>query len=185
MEKRELRNIVRELKKRYSHNELIEMSLSIVLTLEQRLMKEDGYKTILLYHSLPDEVFTHQLIDNLFKIGKKVLLPTVVGNDLELHEYVGAHHCEISEQFSIKESNGPLFCEYDKIDIAIIPGMAFTNTGDRLGRGKGYYDRLLPKLKCPLLGLAFPFQVVDNIPCESHDVKMDEIVTSTLLQSSY
>ena len=54
--------------------------------------------------------------------------------------------------------------------------MAFTPNGRRLGRGKGYYDRMLPKLKCPLIGLAFPFQIIDDMPCEPHDVSMNEVI---------
>lgn len=109
-------------------------------------------------------------------MGKMVLLPTVVGDELELHEYLDEKAFSTSPSFDIQESTGPLFTDYAKIDLAIIPGMAFTPQGDRLGRGKGYYDRLLPQLTCPLIGLAFPFQMVDSIPTEDHDVKMDEVI---------
>lgn len=154
------------------------MSRNAVSALEERIMKKDGCKTILLYHSMPDEVYTHDLIKSIHTKGKKVLLPTVVGNELELHEYEGESYFETSKQFSIQESTGRLFKDYDLIDLAVIPGMAFTLQGDRLGRGKGFYDRLLPKIKCPLIGLAFHFQIVDTIPCESHDIRMNEILIS-------
>lgn len=142
----------------------------------ERIKKEENCKTVLLYHSLPDEVDTHRLIDQASQLGYKVLLPTVVGNDLELHEYTGTAALRASAAYGIQESTGDLFADYASIDLAIIPGMAFTEDGKRLGRGKGYYDRLLPMLKCPLVGLAFPFQMLDDIPCEEHDISMDEVI---------
>lgn len=140
------------------------------------LPTEENRTTILLYHSLPDEVNTLPLIRQLHAEGHTVLLPTVVGSNLELHAYTGDTDLTTSANFGIAESTGPLFTDYTNIDLAIIPGMAFTPDGHRLGRGKGYYDRLLPQLSCKKIGLAFPFQIVDHIPCESHDIKMDMVV---------
>lgn len=177
MEKRQLRAQQRELKSHYSPEQLIAMSQSITSSLADYLKKKEGINTVLLYHSLPDEVFTHNLLKRLRANGKKVLLPTVTGADLELHEYLSDDNCHLEHSYNIKESDGPLFTDYASIDIAIIPGMAFTKRGHRLGRGKGYYDRLLPKLSCPLVGLAFPFQIVDSIPCEPHDVLMDYVIS--------
>lgn len=143
----------------------------------ERITKEENCQTILLYHSLPDEVNTHDLIRILYAQGYTILLPTVVGCNLTLHVYEGEDTMNIGLAYGIQESLGKLFTEYSHIDLAIIPGMAFTQQGDRLGRGKGYYDRLLPQLTCPLIGIAFPFQLVPAIPTESHDIQMTEIIT--------
>ena len=144
----------------------------------ERIQKEDGIHTILLYHSLPDEVSTHDLIRILFAAGKTILLPTVTGDTLTLHRYEGETSLTIGTSFGIQESQGPLFNAYTQIDLAIIPGMAFTLQGDRLGRGKGYYDRLLPHLTCPLIAIAFPFQILPSIPTEPHDIRMTEVLTT-------
>ena len=128
---------------------------------------------------MPDEVCTHDLIRTLYAQGKTVLLPTVVGDELSLHIYEGEDSLTIGKSFGIQESKGLLFNDYSRIDLAIIPGMAFTLQGDRLGRGKGYYDRLLPHLHCPLVGIAFPFQILSFIPTEPHDIRMTEVVTGT------
>ena len=173
--KSELRKIIREQKKRHSIEELTILSQKIVSTLMDDIRKHD-FQVVLLYHSLPDEVCTHSLLDTLLKMGKTVLLPTIVGDDLELHEYIGSHAVTASVAYGIQESTGAQFTDYQQIDLAVVPGMAFTPSGNRLGRGKGFYDRLLPKLQCPLIGLAFPFQMVDSIPCESHDVKMTKVI---------
>ena len=101
----------------------------------------------------------------------------MAGEELELHRYQGEQELAMGTSFGIQESIGPLFTDYEHIDLAIIPGMAFTPQGHRLGRGKGYYDRLLPHLHCPLIGLAFPFQILPSIPTESHDICMNEIIS--------
>lgn len=155
----------------------MDISKRITSKLLNRILEKDDINVVLLYHSLPDEVNTHSLIRDLHDNGKKVILPTVIGDDLELHEYVDDESFVLSSSFNIQESNGPLFTDYSSIDLAIIPGMAFTPDGVRLGRGKGYYDRLLPKISCPFWGLAFPFQIVNYIPAETHDVRMSDVLT--------
>lgn len=172
--KKELRRLVRSAKAAYSPDQLREMSRPII----DRLTAHPLYQrasTILLYHSLPDEVFTHALISEACQT-KRVLLPTVVGDHLELHEYspTSATH---EGAFSIVESEGALFTDYPAIDLAVIPGMAFDSAGNRLGRGKGYYDRLLPHLTCPLIGICFPFQLLPHIPSEPHDRPVDEVIS--------
>lgn len=179
MTKQELRQLIREQKGRHTAEELQTASQAIASTLLNYIQQQQKSNVVLLYHSLPDEVCTHELIHTLAAAGKTVLLPTVVGNDLQLHEYTGNHQLSASATFGIQESEGPIFTDYAKIDLAIVPGMAFTPQGDRLGRGKGYYDRLLPHLHCPLVGLAFSFQIVPNIPCEPHDIRMHTIITET------
>ena len=76
------------------------------------------------------------------------------------------------------EPTGPLFADYSKIQLAIIPGMGFDRQGNRLGRGKGYYDRMLAKLSHAYkIGVCFPFQLFDKIPTDIYDITMDEVLT--------
>ena len=77
---------MRTYKERFSPDELLAMSTHITEPLAQYLIKKDGISTILLYHSLPDEVSSHQLIEHLLNAGKRIILPTVIGDELELHE---------------------------------------------------------------------------------------------------
>ena len=173
--KTEIRKQIRLLKKQYNAEELKEMSRNAI----QRIEAHPSFlsaKTVLLYSSLADEVDTKPLISK-YAAKKTILLPTVVGDDLELHVY----HAESETKkgvFGIEESKGPLFTDYATIDLAVIPGMAFDRNGNRLGRGKGYYDRLLPKLNGKKIGVCFSFQFLDSIPCEKHDIPMDEIITT-------
>lgn len=133
--------------------------------------------TLLLYYSLPDEVPTPALIASL--ADKRIVLPRVVGDELELRVYTGPQDLAMSEDFHIMEPVGAVFKDYASIDLAIIPGMAFDSCGNRLGRGKGYYDRLLSHAAfrgMRKLGLCFDFQYLAEIPVEQHDLPMDEIV---------
>lgn len=65
----------------------------------------------------------------------------------------------------------------ENIDLVLVPGVVFSKDGHRIGFGKGYYDRLLKTLKCPKIGIAYDFQIVENILGEPHDVPMDIIVS--------
>lgn len=170
MTKKELRQLIRSRKALCLTDERERLSLEICQRVQETPQWQDA-KVVLLYHALPDEVNTKPLLN---AIGKRILLPVVVGDDLEVREYDGT----TSEgAFHIQEPMGNAFTNYDQIDLAIIPGMAFDHAGHRLGRGKGYYDRLLPRLSHAYrLGICFPFQLLNDIPCESHDITMHEVI---------
>lgn len=134
--------------------------------------------TILLYHSLKDEVDTHTFIQKWSK-EKNILLPVVMGEDLELRRYTGPQDLAVGS-YGILEPTGEIVTSYVSIDLIIVPGVAFDKLGHRLGRGKGYYDRLLPKIpQAYKIGICFPFQLLEEIPAEPFDICMDEILTFT------
>lgn len=176
MDKHALRQIIKERKKKFSVAELIMQSMDITLLLEKHHLYQTA-RTLLLYNSMPDEVNTHGLIASLHKQGRCVLLPRMKNEEeLELVKYRGKLGLRISERYGILEPDGEPFNDYESIDLAIIPGMAFTPGGGRLGRGKGYYDRLLAKMPTVYkLGLCFPFQIFDSIPTDMNDMPMDEV----------
>ena len=173
--KPELRREIRRRKAACSPEQLQQLSAEVT----RRLLSTPRWqqsRTLLLYHSLPDEVSTSALIQSAVEQGKRVLLPVVVGDDLELREYCG-QGCLAEGAFHIQEPQGEAFEDYPAIDLAVIPGVAFSPEGARLGRGRGYYDRLLPRLsaahKC---GICWPFQLLPELPTEPHDVRMDEVI---------
>lgn len=132
-------------------------------------------QTVLLYHSLPDEVDTHPFIRK-WSGKKRILLPVVQGEELELRIYKGEETL-VTGAYGIGEPTGETFTDYAAIDLVLVPGVAFDRKGNRLGRGKGYYDRLLPHLPAARkIGICFPFQIVEEVPAESFDIRMDEIV---------
>lgn len=132
--------------------------------------------TLLLYYSLNDEVDTHAFVQKWSR-SKRILLPVVTGDDMELRVYTGPEDLAIGA-YHIEEPTGELFKDYQQIDLIVVPGVAFDLQGNRLGRGKGYYDRFLPRVPMAYkIGICFPFQVVKEIPAEPFDIRMDEIVT--------
>lgn len=125
---------------------------------------------------MKDEVQTHSFIEK-WRAEKKIILPVVIGDILELRLYSGPADLKPGP-YGISEPTGELFTDYSSIDIAIIPGVAFDLAGHRLGHGKGYYDKLLPQLTTATkIGICFPFQVVEEVPTEPFDRKMDIIIT--------
>lgn len=173
MDKKTLRGEVRRLKLLYTSTQLAQMSASVIQKLKLNTHFQTA-QTICIYNSLPDEVDTHALIEEL-KLQKRILLPSIQDGDIVLHEYASSD--ALAEgHYGIQESQGRAFTDFDSIDLVVVPGMAFDAHGNRLGRGKGYYDRLLPKVRAHKIGLCFDFQYVERIPHDIHDVKMDEVI---------
>ena len=131
--------------------------------------------TLFIYHSLPDEVDTHEFVQK-WSEKKTILLPVVVGDELEIRKYTGPEDLATSS-YGIEEPIGEVFTDYSSIDLIAVPGVAFDNNGNRLGRGKGYYDRLIPHIPSAYkIGICFPFQIVEEVPAEPFDIRMDEII---------
>lgn len=139
-------------------------------------------KTVFFYASFRSEVETLSMIKESLKIGKKIVLPKV---DKERHRLKLHEIKDISElspgYIGIPEPSlsGERLVTLDDIELVIIPGAAFDYSGNRLGYGAGYYDILLSEgnRKVPVIALAYEEQLVDKIPSEVHDVKVDMIVT--------
>lgn len=177
MKKTELRSLIRSQKRSFSAAQLAAMSEEICnRVLASAWWQEAG--TLLLYYPLPDEVDIRPLIQEAYRGGKRVLLPVCKGEELELHIYEGEDSLA-SGAFGIMEPTGPLFVpeDYPDIQLAIVPGMAFDREGHRLGRGRGYYDRFLPKLSAStrLLGICFPFQLQDSVPTDIYDIPVQKV----------
>ncbi|MDD2277529.1 MAG: 5-formyltetrahydrofolate cyclo-ligase [Bacteroidales bacterium] len=132
-------------------------------------------KTVLAYWSLPKEVETHRFVDKWYK-HKTIILPLVVGDILELRVYSGPDCMVVGPSFGILEpQKGEIFTE-QSIDFGIIPGMAFDLKGNRIGRGKGYYDKLLKTISVPKFGVCLSFQLVDSVPVDHYDITMDRVI---------
>lgn len=132
-------------------------------------------KDLLVYHSLPDELSTDGLIGK-WHASKRLYLPRVAGDDLEILPYDSDNLQEGA--FRISEPTGDNITDPCKIDTVIIPAVAYDRHGNRVGRGKGYYDRLLGRMPDAVkIGICYDFQIVDEIDSEPHDIKVDIIIT--------
>ncbi|MDE7377561.1 MAG: 5-formyltetrahydrofolate cyclo-ligase [Paraprevotella sp.] len=176
MDKQQLRQYIRTKKAGHTQEERLRESTEIERLLEMHPYFQKAH-TILAYHALPDEVQTKNLLTR-WSGEKRFILPVVKGNDLELRIYKGESNLHTGA-FGIPEPEGDAFTDLAELDLALIPGMAFDPSGHRLGRGKGYYDRLLARLRpyrIPTMGICFSYQKVSFVPTEEHDIPMDRIL---------
>ena len=173
MDKKELRLHIKTLKKQHSKDELKRQSELILEKLENNKSFIEA-KTVMLYSSLPDEVQTHGFLAK-WRNEKKIILPTVVGDDIIPVELTKDTDFAIGD-FNILEPQNEAYT--GTYDLIVVPGVAFDKNGNRLGRGKGYYDRFLCKhLEVKRIGICFDFQFVDEVPTEDNDIKMHEVLT--------
>jgi 5-formyltetrahydrofolate cyclo-ligase len=130
---------------------------------------------IALYYSTKDEVDTHDLILYSLLQDKIVLLPKVIGKEMIFIKIDETTRYETSN-FKIREpiSNEPYL---GKIDLFIVPGVAFDINGNRLGYGGGYYDKYLKDTNASTIGICFEEQITDEIETEEHDIKVNIVQT--------
>ncbi len=166
-----IRQQIKNLKKSISESNKKEATLLVASAIEQ-LPCFKSASNILLYHSLPDELNTHNMI-NKWSASKSIFLPRINNYNLEI---LHANNTQLGA-FNIQEPVGSTTVPLSTIDIAIIPGIAFDINGIRLGRGKGYYDRLLCQNKVIKIGICYDFQLYNELPSAPHDIPMDIIIT--------
>ena len=148
------------------------------------LINSDIYinaKNIFIYISFGSEVETKKIIEHAISIGKNIYVPKT---DKSIKEMIAVkiHNFDnmTVDKWGILE---PTIVDKNlvgnKFDLIIMPGVAFDITGNRIGYGGGYYDKYIYKLKSKptLLALAYEFQIINNIIAESHDIKLDYIIT--------
>ena len=133
----------------------------------------------MVYISTQSEVKTTTLINYLHKTGALVCVPWVRGNDI-VPVILKKGHPVKKDAYGIKVPITKIkLTDIKKIDAVVAPGIGFDRHGNRIGFGKGYFDRFLKKLpkKTVKAALAFSCQIVKKIPAEIHDIKMDIIAT--------
>ncbi|OAV70599.1 hypothetical protein Barb4_01241 [Bacteroidales bacterium Barb4] len=164
----------------YTRQWLSEHSAKVLNRLEQTALFRRA-ACVALYHAIR---FEPETVGFLAKWAdrKTILLPVIMENDLRFYPYT-SDHALTTGAFGIRE---PLRnTSYDTsavstvIDLIVVPGIAFDRRCNRLGRGKGYYDRFLSSLPAttPKLGVCFNFQLLDNLPAEPFDIPMDGVIT--------
>ncbi len=142
--------------------------------------------SILTYAALPEEFSVDQFIQQALKSEKKVFLPKSFPHDCSMEFYALKNHLPYSQQliygsYGIREPLSTLEkYEASTETLILIPGLAFTRTGQRLGRGKGFYDRFLSRLpthNCTFMGVCYQWQILEQLPTEKTDILLDCILT--------
>ena len=176
--KQELRKQVKEAKRLLTDAQK-QQQADNAFSIIENLHEFSEAKTILIYHSLPDELPTKQVIEHWSKI-KNLLLPRVDGDDLRLFAYDPqkleyGNYGIVEPQLTNEEWN------IKDVDLVIVPAVAFDAQGHRLGRGKGFYDRLLSSSSAIKIGVALDCQMTYCVPNDAHDINMDIVVSNTTL----
>lgn len=176
LDKQALRKYIKDKTAKLSDAQRYELSSLILEKLEYHPIFQAA-KTVMLYYSLPDEPHTHEFLAR-WAGRKRIFLPVVKGTDIEVRRYTQSS--EMREgAFHIDEPTGEAFTQLGDIDLVVVPGVAFDRCGNRLGRGRGYYDRFLSQeaiCHAYRIGICFPHQVVRSIPTEPHDAVMNEVL---------
>jgi 5-formyltetrahydrofolate cyclo-ligase len=175
----EVRQRIREALGKISLAVRLAESLELCARLEPQLQSAHR---ILFYAPLADELDVWLLLEKLLPAGKICALPAF---DAAVQFYVArrVRNLEtdiVTGKFGVSE---PLpGCDpipLDQFDLVLVPGVAFDRHGNRLGRGRGFYDRILAQTTGVKCGVAYDFQLLENIPTEAHDAKVDFVFTPT------
>ena len=182
-QKKLLRQEVKRLKELLTDDDLLRKSAHVWTKIEENPRFIQA-KSVLLYWSMRGEVHTHDFIRR-WQNEKTIILPVVDGYRLRLALFEGEQSLRQNTVMQLYEPQGNDYPLPQTIDLAIVPGVAFDRCHHRLGRGCGYYDRLLPQLNTYNIGVCFDFQLFDTIPYEENDVAMDEVANDNFFRSPY
>ena len=130
--------------------------------------------SVMAFVGFKGEPDTDPLFARLAVDGKRLLLPRVEASGIVAAD---GNTPWVASKFGVQEPSGPAV-GVDEIDLVIVPGLAFTPAGDRLGYGQGYYDRLLPTVSAPTVGVCFDDQLVDELPVAAHDVRVGAVISA-------
>ena len=143
-------------------------------------------ESILAYAALPKEFSLDLLIPQALETEKKVFLPKSFSHNYSMEFYQLKNHLPYEQQvvkgnYGIREPI-PGLSKYEDAakTLVLVPGLAFTRTGQRLGRGKGFYDRFLAQMnpqQCVFMGVCYQCQILELIPTEETDIQLDFLLT--------
>lgn len=139
---------------------------------------------VMIFMDFRKEVETKPIIEWLWHNNRQVVIPRVKKGSpiLELCLIDSFADMDLSPLGILEpKASHDTFVKPDQIDFVFMPGVAFTESGERLGYGGGYYDQLIPLMKAtvPKIALAFDLQIVDSLPVEDHDIRIDGIITES------
>lgn len=173
--KQTTRRVILRKRNRLSREEIIEKSKII----KEKLFNLDEYKkskTIMFYVSFGSEVNTLDMIKESLK-NRTICVPVIEGNKLIASVIKDIKELNKKNKYGISEPSKINKIDKDKIDLIIVPGIVFDKRNHRIGYGKGYYDNFLRNFKGKTIGLAFKMQILEIIPRNEWDVKLNKIIS--------
>ena len=175
MDKTALRRAIREKKRAMTEEEITSRSKR----LEELFLASEAYrnaKTVYGYLPYNQEVRTVPMLEQAIRDGKRVAVPKVYGDTMRFIYLDDLSQVEKSEM-GIPEPILDMPVAEDKTALVLMPGLAFTKQGDRMGYGGGFYDRFLTdEPEHPTLALCYDFQIVESLPTEEFDIPVDTVL---------
>lgn len=178
--KHQLREMLKSHLKEMSPDAIQHQSELIIEHLK-RIYTPETPSTIMLYMPMPSEVNVMDLLKLWVETGQRVCVPVV---DWDTRKMVAKQIQSIDQpmkklKFGLQEPESGVVVDPAEIDFIVVPGLGFDDKGARLGRGGGFYDRFLSKLPDEAIrcGVCFDCQMVEQIPVEAHDIRMNLVVT--------
>lgn len=185
MNKNELRDAMKEERRSLS----TEFTKAASGKISDTLINLDCIKNaehIMVYLSAFKEPDTFKLVEKLLDAGKEISVPISNTDTFTIApSLIKSLDVLKKGAYGIYEPKEIISVPISAIDIALIPGIAFSKAGDRLGFGKGYYDRFLEEFAGVKIGIGYDFQVCDTIPVSAHDIKMDMIITEKRIYNDF
>ena len=171
--KQSVRHEIQSIRQHFHTPDVVEQSAQIVARIES-LPEFQQAKVVMLYYPKGHEVDLRAILQH-YGDTKTLLLPVTRHNGLEVRPYLGEDHMTLGK-FGVMEPDSPTYI--GPIDIVLVPGVAFDDQCYRLGRGGGYYDRFLERLVGgKRIGVAFDFQILEVVPHNWLDARMDGVVS--------
>ncbi len=180
--KDEIREQNKNLRKNMSRNDAETKSLAAAkLFLQSEIYRMS--RQIMLYMPLGNEVDLTKVKNVALADGKRVVLPVTERNTgIITPIYVDKKTMFKRGSFSVMEPQSTDIADMAMTEVVLVPGIAFDKSGARVGFGKGCYDMLLERYNGVKIGVCYDFQICDEIPADTHDVRMDYILTETGLK---
>lgn len=178
MEKKELRKEIKNRFRLLEREKFAEKSAAVLEKLK-KLPQWHRAETVFAFISMKDEIDTEAILTEILASGKKLAVPRIDGENLVFHLIESITEGLVPDCYGIPEpeASAPVAIPAGN-DMMLIPGLAFDSRNNRLGRGKGFYDRYLASIpeEVSMIGICYDFQIVDAVPSEPHDKPLDMII---------
>ena len=174
--KKEIRAQVLQQRKAMEHGEVERLS-EIICGKIKELPEYNEATDLCLYMPVNNEVDLTYLFEGAWSAGKRTWLPKTIGRRMEFMKFDPDTPLSLSA-FKTLEPESDEVLEPDENTLILVPGVAYSTGGDRLGYGSGFYDKYLEQWhKCTTVAACYDFQIVPEIPAEEHDIKPDFVIS--------
>jgi 5-formyltetrahydrofolate cyclo-ligase len=152
--------------------------------IEEKLLKQEEFikaKRIMFYLAFDGEVKTESMIDKARSLGKQIYVPLCDTKEKTLKPCILMKDSILKKgPYQTLEPRAKTNLALEELDLAVVPALAYDKSGNRLGRGKGYYDRFLTRVsgRTHSIGLAFDFQILPTLPVEQNDISVNKVLSA-------